>query len=107
MDIMIDKRKVYLCTGKTDMRKGMNGLAQLVESIASQSEKEEGVFVFRGKQADRIKIFCIDEQGFCMYSKRMEKGKFAWPKNREQGKIGITKAQLSMLMEGIDWRTPR
>lgn len=99
--------KIYLCTGSTDMRKGINGLSILVQSILSDKLNTGTLFVFRGTRADRIKILWWDGQGFCLYYKCLDKGKFTWPKSGDKGSIGITRAQLSMLIEAIDWRTPK
>jgi transposase len=65
------------------------------------------MFVFRGKSADKIKILWWDGQGFCLFYKCLDSGKFTWLKDAGKGSIGITRGQLSMLMEGIDWRNPR
>lgn len=100
------KIKIYLYAGSTDMRKGMHGLAMLAEEIVSGKYEKEGLFVFRGKKGDRLKILWWDGQGFCLYYKCMDKGKFAWLNTDKAGIVGVTKAQLSMLIEGIDWRTP-
>ena len=105
--INIDSKiKIYLYAGDTDMRKGMNGLAMLAEENIPEKYSKEGLFVFRGKKGDRLKILWWDGQGFCLYYKVMDKGKFAWLKTKEVGVKGITKAQLSMLLEGVDWRHP-
>lgn len=98
--------KIYLCTGHTDMRKGVNGLSIIAASILSESFSSGAMFVFRGKAADKIKILWWDGQGFCLFYKCLDSGKFTWLNSDAKGSIGITKAQLSMLMEGIDWRTP-
>ena len=98
--------KIYLCTGATDMRKGINGLSILAQSILSAKFCDGAMFVFRGKRADRIKILWWDGQGFCLFYKCLDSGKFTWPKSPDSGSIGVTRAQLSMLMEGIDWRNP-
>jgi len=99
--------KIYLCTGHTDMRKGVNGLALLAQSLVSNQFSKGVLCVFRGKQADKIKILWWDGQGFCLYYKCLDRGKFMWPKVDEQNCLGITRAQLSMLIEGIDWRQPK
>ncbi len=105
--INIDGRiTIYLYAGSTDMRKGMHGLAMLAEEKLSEKHDKEGLFVFRGKKGDRIKVLWWDGQGFCLYYKCMDKGIFTWLKTNEAGIVGITRAQLSMLLEGIDWRTP-
>lgn len=98
--------KIYLCTGYTDMRKGVNGLSSLAESILSTKFCSGAMFVFRGKSADKIKILWWDGQGFCLFYKCLDSGKFTWLKSDDKGSVGITRAQLSMLIEGIDWRNP-
>ena len=108
--------KIYLSLGITDMRKGINGLSMLASSLISDNRISTGaMFVFRGKSADRIKILWWDGQGFCLFYKVLDKGKFTWSKsgasnsnnnNPLKPSIRITKAQLSMLIEGIDWRNP-
>ena len=99
--------KIYLCTGSTDMRKGINGLSLLVQAIVTENFSNGALFVFRGTKADRIKILWWDGQGFCLFYKCLDTGKFVWPKTKERGTVGVTTAQLSMLLEGIDWRTPK
>jgi len=99
--------KIYLATGFTDMRKGIYGLSLLAQEILKDSLMQGALFVFRGRRSDRIKILWWDGQGFCLYYKCLEKGKFPWPRLEEQKTVSLTKAQLSMLIEGIDWRQPR
>ena len=98
--------KIYLCTGHTDMRKGVNSLSILAQTIISDNLKVGALFAFRGKSADKIKILWWDGQVFCLYYKQLDSGKFTCPKLEEQKSLTITRAQLSMLMEGIDWRNP-
>jgi transposase len=98
--------RIYLCTGHTDMRKGVHSLSILAQAIISDNFKVGALFVFRGKSADKIKILWWDGQGFCLYYKQLDSGKFTWPKLEEQKTLIITRAQLSMLMEAIDWRNP-
>lgn len=98
--------KIYLATGNTDMRKGVHSLSQLAGSVLSEDFCTGALFVFRGKRSDRLKILWYDGQGFCMYYKLLDQGKFTWPKSDGCKSVSITSAQLSMLLEGIDWRTP-
>jgi len=63
------------------------------------------MFVFRGRRGDLIKVIWWDWQGACLFSKRLEKGRFVWP-SPASGKVALSPAQLSMLLEGIDWRAP-
>lgn len=100
--------KIYLSCGITDMRKGINGLSILANEVVSNNKIAVGsMFVFRGKRSDKIKILWWDGQGFCLFYKCLDKGKFTWPRSVDKGNIRVTKAQLSMLIEGIDWRNPR
>lgn len=97
--------KIYLQLGSTDMRNGVNGLSSLIIDAIAKDANASSLFVFRGRRADKIKILYWDGQGFCLFYKRLERGKFVWPKSENGGPIMITTAQLSMLLEGIDWRS--
>jgi transposase len=96
---------VWLAAGVTDMRKGFNGLAALAQDVLKQDPFSGHLFVFRGRRGDLLKVIWFDGQGACLFSKRLEKGRFVWP-SATTGKVTLTPAQLSMLLEGIDWRTP-
>ena len=98
--------KVYLALGHTDMRKGIHGLSGLAETVLQHNACSGSLFVFRGRSADKLKILWWDGQGFCLYYKCLERGKFMWPGGDSTGCLGVTAAQLSMLLEGIDWRSP-
>jgi transposase len=97
--------KIYLACGTTDMRKGFDGLAVLVQQVLAQSPHSGAIFAFRGKRGDLVKLLWYDGQGMCLFSKRMDRGKFVWPVTKE-GSVHLSTAQLSMLLEGIDWRRP-
>lgn len=81
-------------------------MAAQAEQTLTQDPFAGHMFVFRGRQGDLIKIIWWDGQGACLFSKRLEKGRFVWPSAKE-GKISLTPAQLAMLLEGIDWRLPQ
>ena len=98
--------KVWLAAGVTDMRKGFNGLSALAEKALEQDPYCGHLFVFRGRRGDLIKVIWFDGQGACLFSKRLERGRFVWPSPAD-GRIGVTPAQLAMLLEGIDWRAPQ
>lgn len=98
--------KVWLAAGVTDMRKGFNGLSALAEKVLAEDPFSGHLFVFRGRRGDLIKVIWFDGQGACLFSKRLEKGRFVWLSSAD-GKVSVTPAQLSMLLEGIDWRMPR
>lgn len=98
--------RVWLATGHTDMRRGMNGLALQVQETLRRDPYGGHVFVFRGKRGDLIKILWHDGQGICLFSKRLEHGRFIWPSPAD-GVVTISAGQLGYLLEGIDWRMPR
>ena len=99
-------RRVWLAAGVTDMRRGFTTLAAQAEQTLKQDPFTGHLFVFRGRRGDLIKIIWWDGQGACLFSKRLEKGRFVWSSAKE-GKISLTGAQLAMLLEGIDWRVPQ
>jgi transposase len=88
------------------MRRGMYGLAALVEMQLSDNAYSGQVFVFRGRRGDLIKVLWADAEGLCLFAKRLERGRFVWPQVTS-GTVYLTPAQLSMLLEGIDWRRPQ
>ena len=97
--------RVWLAAGHTDMRRGFDGLAGLVQTALTANPYSGHVFAFRGKRGDLIKILWWDGQGLCLLAKRLERGRFVWPQ-AESGSVSLTPAQLSMLLEGIDWHMP-
>ena len=97
--------RIWLAGGVTDMRKGFPGLSVLAEQVLAADPYCGHLFVFRGRRGDLIKVIWWDGQGACLFSKRLERGRFVWP-SPANGKVSVTAAQLSMLLEGIDWRMP-
>ena len=98
--------RVWLATGRTDMRKGMNGLALQVQEVLKHDPHSGHLFVFRGRKSDLLKILWHDELGMCLFVKRLEAGRFIWP-SPAAGIVTISTGQLGYLLEGIDWRMPR
>ncbi len=98
--------RIWLAVGKTDMRRGMNGLALQVQETLKQDPHAGDLFVFRGRCGNMIKIIWHDGLGMSLYAKRLEKGYFVWP-TPVDGVVGISSAQLAYMLEGIDWRNPR
>jgi transposase len=98
--------RVWIATGRTDMRRGFDGLALQVQETLKQDPHSGHLFVFRGRRGDLIKVLWHDGQGMCLFAKRLEQGKFLWPSTVD-GAVAITPAQLGYLLEGIDWRAPR
>jgi transposase len=97
--------RVWIVAGHTDMRKGFDGLAAAVQSALAANPFCGHVFVFRGRRCDILKVLWFDGQGLLLLSKRLERGRFVWPQ-ATAGSVSLTPAQLSMLLEGIDWRMP-
>jgi len=98
--------RVWLATGRTDMRRGFDGLALQVQETLKRDPHDGNLFVFRGRRGDLIKMLWHDGQGACLFSKRLERGRFLWPSPAD-GAVTITPAQLGYLLEGIDWRMPQ
>jgi transposase len=88
------KTYIWIAAGVTDMRRGFTGLSALVQTKLEQRPFSGHVFVFRGRRGDLIKVLWWDGDGLCLFAKRLE------------GTVSLTRAQLSMLLEGIDWRHP-
>ena len=98
--------RIWLVAGVTDMRRGFNTLAAQVQTTLAADPFSGHLFVFRGRRGDLLKILWWDGDGMCLFAKRLERGKFVWPR-AENGKVHLTVAQLSMILEGIDWRIPK
>jgi len=89
--------KIWIAAGVTDMRRGQ------VQTVLQQQPFSGHVFIFRGRRGDIVKLLWWDGDGLCLFAKRLERGRFIWPK-AESGTVQLSRAQLSMLLEGIDWR---
>ena len=97
--------QVWIVAGLTDLRRGFTGLSGMVQTALDQDPFSGHVFVFRGRRGNLIKLLWWDGDGLCLLAKRLERGRFVWPQ-AESGTVALTRAQLSMLLEGIDWRRP-
>ena len=95
--------RVMVATKPIDFRKGAEGLAALVRDTMKADPFSGAVYVFRARRADRIKMIFWDGTGVCLFAKRLEERAFRWPAI-EDGVIRLTAAQLSALLEGLDWR---
>jgi transposase len=98
--------RVWLAAGVTDMRKGMDGLAALVQTALIENPFSGHVFVFRGRRGDLVKLLWWSGDGMNLFAKRLERGRFVWPQ-ATSGTVSLSAAQVSMLLEGIDWRRPQ
>ncbi len=84
----------------------MNSLALQVQEALRGDPHSGDLFVFRGKRGDLIKILWHDGVGMSLYAKRLERGRFIWPRPPADGAVTITPSQLGYMLEGIDWRNP-
>ena len=96
--LRFDSKKVYLSCGRTDMRKSINGLAAIVECSFKLDPFGEAVFVFCNRARDRLKILEWDGDGFWLYFKRLEKGRFRWPEAGEESTMTLTGEELGILI---------
>jgi len=95
--------RIWLVSGVTDMRRGIDGLCALVQSALSGNPFSGQLFIFRGRRGDRLKILWHDAEGMCLFYKRLHRGHFIWTQAAD-GAVLLSSAQLSSLLEGIDWR---
>ncbi len=94
--------RILLAARPVDFRKGMDGLAALVQQALRADPFAGDVFIFRPKRADRVKILVYDGTGLVLYSKRLEAGRFCWPSPAD-GVVRLSAAQLATLLEGLPW----
>ncbi len=95
--------RVLVATKPVDFRKGADGLAALVRDTMGADPFSGAVYVFRAKRTDRVKLVFWDGTGVVLVAKRLEDGEFRWPKAQD-GALHLSAAQLSALLEGLDWR---
>ena len=97
--------RIYLALEPCDMRRGFDGLALLVQESLGKDPFCGHLHIFRGKGAGRVKILYADQNGLCLFAKRLERGRFVWPTTRTPGgTVVLTPAELSLLLEGLEWR---
>ena len=97
--------RILLAAQPVDFRKGMDGLAALVQQALQADPFQGDVFIFRAKRADRVKLLVFDGTGLVLYSKRLEAGRFCWPSPAD-GVVRLSAAQLSTLLEGLGVASP-
>lgn len=95
--------RVYVAPGVTDMRKGSDGLSEVVRGIVGGDPLSGHLFLFCNRRRDRLKALLWDGTGFWLLAKRLEQGTFSWPKPAEgQRSVELSQAQLAMLLWGLD-----
>lgn len=98
--------RIYLATEPVDFRKGMDGLASIVQSEFDLDPFSGTIFIFRAKRTDRLKIVVWDGTGLVLVYKRIEGAGFIWPKI-SNGTVSVTRPQFEALFEGLDWTKVR
>ena len=98
--------RIWLVASFCDLRKGVDGLSALVQNHLNGSPLSGEVYLFRGKSGNTIQVLWATPEGLCFFYKRLNDAKFVWPQVRD-GTVCLSAAQLSMLLEGIDWRHPK
>src|ERR1700739_1973020 len=98
--------RVWLAAGFTGMRRGFPARALQVQEVLRKDPRSGHLFVFRGRRSDLVKVVWHDGQGACLFTKRLERGRFLWPSPAD-GVVTISSAQFGCLLSGIDWRHPQ
>lgn len=93
---------VYLCRDVVDFRKGINGLAVVVEEILDADPFSEHLFVFCNRRRDKVKILYWEKSGFCLWQKRLEKARFKWPRQGDADVVTMSGQHLNWLLDGYD-----
>lgn len=98
----ISKVKIFVKPGPTDFRKQINGLSIIVQEEMALDPLNGNLYIFCNKSRNRLKILYWDKTGFAMWLKRLERGKFPWPKNNEEA-LEIDQEKMKMILCGIDF----
>lgn len=98
--ILSSSVRAYVCAEPVDMRKQIDGLAQMVESVFAADAFSGQVFVFLSKQRNKVKLLWWDRHGFFLLYKRLERGRF--PRPEELARVGLSMGELMAFLEGID-----
>ena len=93
-------KHIYIVCGYTDMRKAIDGLAAIVQQNFRLDVFSGSLFLFCGKRCDRIKALLWEEDGFVLLYKRLENGKYKWPRDSDEARQ-ITPQEFRWLMEGL------
>jgi transposase len=96
-----DGVSVYLACGSTDLRKSIDGLAALVSQVLELDLFSNSLFVFCNRGRDKLKILVWDTNGFWLYYRRLEHGRFCWPEKPDQQALTVTRRQLQWLLDGL------
>lgn len=93
--------KIYISSANVDMRRQIDGLASIVEQQFQLSPMSDMMFVFHNRHCDKIKILYWDGEGFCLLYKRIEHGRFHFPKHLDSDKYTVTDEEFNWLLHGL------
>ena len=99
-------QNIYIICGKTDMRKGIDGLATLIQDFFELDLYSDSIFLFSGWSKDRYKCLYFDGDGFAMLYKRLDNGKLQWPKDENEVR-SLSQQELRWLLEGLSLQQPK
>jgi transposase len=102
----IPAENIYIACGYTDMRRSIDGLAAIVKQVFKLEPCSRNLYIFCGKRSDRIKAIYWENDGFVLLYKRLECGRFQWPRNASEARM-ITPQQLRWLLEGLSIEQPK
>lgn len=105
-DISVNYDHIYIACGKTDLRRGIDGLVAIIEANFELDPCSNSMFLFCGTRIDRIKVIVHDADGFVLLYKRLECGKFQWPRTPVEAKE-VTHQQFRWLTEGLNLEQPK
>lgn len=100
-----DFENIFIHNGNVDMRRGINGLSEIVQSAQMGDLAGKNLFVFAGRRKNSIKVLYFDRSGFCLWQKRLDEARFPWPKKLTDEVVRLSPEQFSWLLEGFDvWK---
>src|SRR5205814_9639002 len=94
--------RVWISTGHTDMRRGLQGLALTVQESLKRDPHAGDLYIFRGRLGDLVKNLWHDVIGLSLYAMRLDRGRFIWP-SESLVAVSISAAPIAYMLEGIDW----
>lgn len=94
--------RIYLASGRTDLRKSFDGLSGLVRTALLQDPTSGHLFVFCNRRRDRLKVLYFDGSGLWVFAKRLEKGTFSWPDAGATTRVELRASELTLLLGGLD-----
>lgn len=92
---------IWLCIKPVDMRKSFDGLSVYIATFIQQNPLTDGLFIFRNKSGDKVKLMYWHRNGLVITYKRLEQGRFKWPKVTEES-LSLTRQELELLLDGVD-----